>query len=591
MPEKVKKAESKVLEQIKERWNAAADDSVEWYDRAREAYEFYLGIGQWDEEVIRTLDTEGRPHFTINLIFPIVNLLAGYQRQNRTDIKLFPRHGGTISIANLGTELMKHTMDMSDGDYETSDCFLDGLISAKGWLTIDRVFMDDPLRGDLVVHKESPFDILEDQNNRSYDVNKGDYIFKTFWWNKKELELAFPGKTKNLDEAFETQDWGLDRYYEHVDTGDYPTDPTIVGDRQDERYKTHYRVREQYYKQWENCVILFELATGRKRRLIGDEIEKAKRLVTKANREYKIIERSQPVLYKTTSVGELLLEHIRDPFDGLTLFPFFRFAPYWVDGYVMGVVDNLKESQQEVNKRRSQALHHLNTTANSGWVVGSDRNKQAIQNLEKFGSKPGVILSKADFDNYLERITPNPLDVGHFALADQAAKDMQNISGINPSLLEQVPEGKESGRAKMLRQQAGLVVSEIIFDNFARTQKQLGIFLWEIIRRTDVYSEQEIMSIVQESNLKSFIKQGPEGQQIIDISPIRSWYLGRYGIKVSRSTNLPTVKMANFEMALDALRAGLPIPPDIIMELSDLPNKDEIVARLKQMPAQLPSKA
>jgi hypothetical protein len=43
--------------------------------------------------------------------------------------------------------------------------------------------------------------------------------------------------------------------------------------------------------------------------------------------------------------------------------------------------------------------------------------------------------------------------------------------------------------------------------------------------------------------------------------------------------------MANFEQAIEALKARIPIPPDVIIELSELPNdvKDRTIKYLQQM--------
>ena len=66
------------------------------------------------------------------------------------------------------------------------------------------------------------------------------------------------------------------------------------------------------------------------------------------------------------------------------------------------------------------------------------------------------------------------------------------------------------------------------------------------------------------------------------MAQLKSFKVGRYGVKVGDSPNLPTVRAANFNALLAAIQAGLPISPVYLMELSDLPNRDEIIADLKQ---------
>jgi len=45
---------------------------------------------------------------------------------------------------------------------------------------------------------------------------------------------------------------------------------------------------------------------------------------------------------------------------------------------------------------------------------------------------------------------------------------------------------------------------------------------------------------------------------------------------------MPTIRMANLEVLMNMANAGLPIPIDVIIENSDIPNKDEIVQRVRE---------
>jgi hypothetical protein len=581
MPEKVNKREADVVADTNEQWKDAEETNNEWLMRAVDAYRFYTGLQQWDPQVISQLIREGRPYLTINLIFPYINLLWGFQSQNRDDIKLYPRHGGTAAVAALGSELIKHTFDTCEGHDEYSDAFGDGLICGKGWVGVERLYNNDVLFGDLVVEKKSPFNIVEDQNNRSYNINKGNFIFETYWWTKQQVELQWPDKAKYIKEATSSPDYEEDVFSTNLGLLDDYSQANIVAD--ESRRKTHFRIKERWYKNWEKSIFIVHLPTLIVKRITDTHLKVIReRELLRDNNDFKIIERPAQILYKSITLGEMVLEHTKDPFDGINLFPYVRFCPYYIDGYIMGMVDNIKGPQQEVNKRRSQTLHNLNMTAHSGFKVKEANDRKALRNLENFGSRPGVVIDKSKFGGEVDEITAKPLDVGHFTMAEQSAKDIQTITGINPSLLEQTPEAKESGRAKIARQQVGLMPSQKISDNSGRSEIQLGYFIWEFIRSSDVYSEQEVESIVERHTLKQFIKVDETGRQTIDLSPMRSWRLGRYGVLVSRSSSIPTVRLANFEQMLDLRNAGLPIPDEMIIEGSDVANKEEIINYIKQ---------
>ena len=114
------------------------------------------------------------------------------------------------------------------------------------------------------------------------------------------------------------------------------------------------------------------------------------------------------------------------------------------------------------------------------------------RHLAKFGSTPGVVLDESKAGGKIERIQPAPISDGHTTAARMSGDDMKEISGVNFDLLGQLIEGhNESGKAIELRQAQGMKVVEVIFDNFARTQKLIALGLVDMVRFTDVYSDQE----------------------------------------------------------------------------------------------------
>jgi hypothetical protein len=282
-----------------------------------------------------------------------------------------------------------------------------------------------------------------------------------------------------------------------------------------------------------------------------------------------------PVLCKTVTAGNIVLEDMEDPYNGVIAFPYYRFCPYWVDGYVMGVTQNLMGPQQEVNKRRSQALHNLNQAANSGYVVKKVLNNYD-RHLTKFGSTPGVVLDESKAGGKIERIQPAPISDGHITAASLSADDMKEISGVNFDLLGQLIEGhNESGKAIELRQAQGMKVVEVVFDNFARTQKLIALGLVDMVRFTDVYSDQEIRDIVAEQN------------EPIDINLLKSRKVGKYGIKVESSSSSPTARYANFMSILEIARMYPDqIGPEVVIEHSDIPKKELILQEVKDKPVE-----
>lgn len=547
--------EANKINLVREYWKHADEGLRNEFERMERGFQFYIG-DQWEPADLQKLYTEKRPALTINLILPVINLLSGIQRQGREEITVVARKGGLKKLAGVYTHLLRHCLDMTDADYEIADSFLDGIIGNKGWLTIGIDYDSDPIHGDIVVQKVSPFDMREDPDAREYDLNKtGRYVIRDRWMDKEAITLNWPHKSGDIEQG------GLE-----ID----PAGGDVIGDSEKDRLR--WRVRECWWKKFEKRLLLINAASGTMKTIPADQRELAY-AISQKNGKWHIKEWVVPVLCKTITAGGLLLEDMIDPYNGVTVFPYYRFCPYWVDGYVMGVTQNLMGPQQEVNKRRSQALHNLNQAANSGYVVKKVLNNYD-RHLAKFGSTPGVVLDESKAGGKIERLEPAPISEGHLRAADLSAEDMKEISGVNFDLLGQLIEGhNESGKAIELRQAQGMKVVEILFDNFARTQKLIALGLVDMVRFTDVYSDEEIRMIAAEKG------------ETINLEQLKSRKVGRYGIKVESSSSTPTARYANFMSILDIARMYPDrIGPEMVIEHSDPPKKELIMQQIKEKP-------
>ena len=169
---------------------------------------------------------------------------------------------------------------------------------------------------------------------------------------------------------------------------------------------------------------------------------------------------------------------------------------------------------------------------------------------------------------------PAPLSEGHIRVAQMSADDMKEISGANPDLLGHIMEGiLESGKAIELRQAQGMKVVEVLFDNFSRTEKLLALGLVDMIRVTDVYSDDEIRAIASAK------------LDTRDLAQLRSRRVGKYGIKIESSSSSPTARYANFMSIMEIARMYPErIPAEVVIENSDLSNKEGIIQRMVNQP-------
>lgn len=565
--------EEKLIAKL-EKWYRLADTPhTKWVGQAQRNLDFYLGK-QWDSEDLNKLKAEKRPALTFNHIKSVVNLVSGHERQNRRDIKAVNKKGGTRIVAEALTKLIKDIMDDKEGSYEKSHAFLKAIIMSRGWLTINLDFDDDLVNGNIIVEEMSPFRIKIDPFMQKYDMRDGMFIFKEEWLPKDKIEQTFPSKKKDL-ESLDVADKDMQPVIDYGDT--YKEGGETIDSGEIKEYK--YRVKECWWREYKTTKILYNVQNGQSKDVteVGDEkLNK----IAKISDRWKVVRRTKPVLNLSMYVGKTILENIEDPFNGVTMFPLVPIYAYWIEGEWRGLIDDLQDPQQEINKRKSQLLHHLNLSANSGWMGDED----AVADwdvVEQFGSKPGVII-KTRKGKKLERLSPMPMSEGHLIIAKDAENAIKIISGVNADLLGMDPERQESGIAMQLRQRQGNVVIESMFDNLHLSEKILGKLLIEMIQKSGAYSREEMVKVVIDGEEKDVALNKKTKSLFGAIQKIENdLSIGRYDIAVTTSPSMPTVRMANLHVMLTMAKQGLPVPPDMIIEQSDIPNKEELKDRMK----------
>lgn len=555
------------LDKLKQMWEEGYKGQFDYIQKANRNYGFYEGGDkQWDARDIAILNKKKRIHLSLNIIFPIINLLTGYERQNKMDIRCFPKKGGLTPVADLLTELCKHVEDQSYAIYDRSAMFFDGIISTKGFISLDIRYSDDPLNGEIVVEVEDPFDICEDPNNKRYDMNFGKYVIKSYWGDKEEIALLYPKYKKEIDNL----------KYDDLDSRDREALPG--SEKAPDRFKV--RLRETWWKHYEKATFLIDTANHDFRRVDKSKIDLLKIILEKDRRRaeqegrnpiFAVRESVIPVLNCTTTMGDIELEHVERPFGEMDKFPIIRFVPYFIKGNCLGVVDNLIDPQKEKNKRRSQSLNLLNSSVNSGFFNHETEGADPME-LEMQASEPSPVI------NYKSvmptKIEPSQLSIGHVKLEELAELDATKISSVNMNMLAR-GAASESGVKDRQRINQGLIGSEIIFDNMRYTHKIYSETMVDLIRFGNTFSTAEMMAIASESKLEGNVDQLLEA--------IRSRKIGKYGIEVLASPTNPTIRFANFETLLEMARIyGELIPPDIVIEASDIPKKDEIIERMRQ---------
>lgn len=573
-------------------------------------FEFALGK-QWDDEDVEKLAKAGVAALTINKIQPNLFLISGIERQNRTKAKAFPEGSEDGVLADIASGLLSNLEKRSQSKYKMSETFEDGCICGEGYIEPYIDYTWDLLNGEMKIKKLNPFNVYPDPDGTEYDLSDAEFIIKfTPSLSKKQVEKLFPGKKKELDNI-ESGKLTLDATEElseftgiEEQTKGYK-DNDVPGD--EDRRKEEYDLTEYYYKKYVDKWIVVDRTLGKISAEV-DNLEDAKAYVKEAtvaderDEEGNIIQPSAitikriiPEIWICALVGTTKIDEYMCPFyprwRHYPIIPFYahRVTTPMKDRHLMfqGVVRGLIDPQRELNKRRTQELRILNTSANSGWL--SEKGAWVKKaDVKKFGSSAGVLLEYKEGKNKPERITPTPLSQGHSQLAAENAQDMKEISGINADLLSMADNKSASGRAIHLRQQQGIVMVQRIFDNYGRTKDLLARFM--LSQMGELYTVDTAIKVMGDG----FIKENFEvpvmvdevtpqtdpntGEMVMEIDQeavgavfnrvLTDNEIGKYDVAVGEGANTETVKYSNYLLLMEMAEKGIQIPMDILVDES-----------------------
>lgn len=599
-------------------------------EKIKEDFKFELGK-QWEEDDVEELRKRGVKALTINKIKPIIKLLTGIERQSKSDFKAYPEGQEDSIVAEITTKLIKNVVKNSMLEIKFSEQFKNGCTGGMCFLEPYVDYSFDMINGDMKFKKISPLDVYLDPNFKEYDLSDSKYIIKiTSDLSKDDLVALFPEGKEKIDKIgngkinFDNVSDGV-----HFQKTDYPSLASGENYGMTEKGEPMYDLIDYFYKELGKryfCVI--------QEKGIIEEFE-TKDTADEFNSKFGglIIERDIPVIMHAQICGGVeLYNGVAWSYPKYRMFPIMPFFAELVTEdindlslTIQGVVRGLKDLNLEYNKRRTQELMHLNSSANSGFEIEENQLTQEEEDkLKKFGSSPGIVIKRRQNSPPVGRITPMPLSQGHAQLAMENAQDLKEASGVNPDLLANSSQS-QSGRAILLKQRQGLAMIQEILDNFSVTKKLTGKFILtqlpeiftlesakRVLGNAFIHDNFNVpVNLILERGL-SKISDGrdnevtelerqvmltypniSQGQPITDeqgvlvtavdtdtadeviMSVLNNKELGKYDIAIGEGVYQDTIRLANFMDIKELAQQGVPIPPNVLIELSMIPDSDK----------------
>lgn len=557
---------------VSEAWRAEAWRDCEHYDGK-----------QWTEADYRKAKDAGIDPLTINRTFPVVNLLLGSEQINKNDITIEGRTQDDAEISNTMTEAVRYVMEQYNGSSLVSQAFKDSVIPGAGFLSVSH--NQDPRRERVCIQYYDWKDMGWDPFGDPWLSPSGcRYVYYQPWKDLDWLITQFPEKKQELRDAFE-------EYHElsrrgGMSRGTVVDESTLIEEMKERVAINAYgrkRVRpvELWYCVYEEG-LWARFANGDSLELTRDADPLFLRTVVLSAEE--VVTAQVPKIKTITFLGDIVLNWGYSPYkhDEYPFVPFYGYLDRF--NYPYGVPRNLRGQNEEINKRRSMALALLKSrrVTVEEKVVDDPTKLQDI--YEEANKLDGFIVVKEGKINAVKVEEMAELYRPQVDLLLQSEREIQEVSGANADSLG-YKSSQVSGIAIERKQQQGNTILAPIFGNKRRSEKRLGELIISEIQSQ--WRGEKILRVTDRlTGARKWVhlnkrEEGPIGEIVLRNNITQ----GKFDCVVSEAPATDTVREQHLNMLIEWVKKS---PPEIIpylmnaaMEISNLPNKDQLMARIR----------
>lgn len=537
--------------------------------------DFYDNI-QWSADDAQTLTERGQKPIVYNVISASIDWVTGTERRMRTDFKILPRHKKHGKPAERKTQLMKYLSDTSKAPFHVSRAFTDSVKTGLGWLE-DAIADDDDEEENLYTRYENWRFMLWDSKSTELDLKDARYVIRTKWIDHDVARAIFKGRNGTLHNSVSMSDSysSLDEY------GDDPMDEAELEesgsfDSNRNRMDGYSRERLRVIEMWFKRPAEIQRIKGGPHN--GDIYDKSSisHINSVERGEAKLIKRTAMRMHVAlfTTAGMLWLSE--SPYRHNN----YPFTPVWgkrraSDNMPYGMIRGLRDIQEDVNKRASKALWILSTNK----IVMEDGAVEDIEELREENARPDAIIVKQP-NKELRLDAERELPQHHLELMSRNIAMIQQSSGVTDELLGRKTNAT-SGVAIRQRQDQGSVATVLYFDNLrfamqVRGEKQLS-------NVEQFMDEEKQFRITNMRGSPEFIDIN-NGEDENDINASKADFI------ISDADWNATMRQAAVTELLEVMTRFPPevgmVLLDLLVENMDLPNRDEIVKRIRQITGQ-----
>ena len=578
----------------------------EWWRQARESqagnrYEmsvdedFYDSIQLSDDERLE-LQERGQAPIIKNIIAQPVDWILGTEKRTRMEAKAYPRQGSDEANESAlnKTKLLKYVDDVSKGPFASSRAFKDAVVVGVGWL--EEAVRNDETEEALFSRYESWRHIWYDHLSHERDLSDSRYLFRQKWIDTDIAEAMFPDKKAEiyqssishnvLQDSDDDEFYSMAQVYQSHDSNGFSVRHSSSGESWNvNNRRSRVKLVECWYRVPVAAKKIRGFETDLNGRVFDPSDEKQQAMLSE-----EVISIYDAIVMEVRCcifTDHYSLEDKTSPYKHDR----FPFVPIWGkrrgrDNAPYGMVRSMRDAQRDYNARSSKALYILSTNQ---IIAESDAVEDWEEIRAQAAAPDGImrLVSGAGAQNKrFEVINDKALAEEHIMLMNQDQEFLMRSSGVTDENLGQATNA-QSGKAILAKQTEGAVTTFLYFDNLRFARQLVGeIRLSNIEKFMDMPMS---VRITGDNNEHDFVSLNqpefdPETGQIKITNDITEFSAD---FKIDTEDFRQSVRQAQEEAMFDMLTR---MPPelaiqlmDLVVDMSDIVNKDEWVKRIQSM--------
>jgi hypothetical protein len=250
-----------------------------------------------------------------------------------------------------------------------------------------------------------------------------------------------------------------------------------------------------------------------------------------------------------------------------------------------GVVKDMIDVQDEINARRSKAIHEINTRQ----IQCTDLNAPPVdvETVRKEAARPDGVIPMG-----WQVVPRNDVIANSIEMMTEAKSELERLAP-NPAILGR-QSADASGRSVQLRQQAGMVELARPLGRFTSWESRIYHQVWSRVRQ--FYDEPKWVRVTNDDGAAQYVQineptppqpqMDPATGQVVMVPGPPKNHVAQMDVDiiVDSVPDTATLEQEIFNELVQLAKAYGPeaVPFDVLVEMSPLPKRREIVKKLEK---------